>query len=269
MKIFISQSGEPSKTIALALKEFIADVHQHAKVWVSDRDISAGTRGEKEIEKQLEGSNFGIVCLTPSNLKAPWILFEAGALSKLPESRVCTFLYKLEHAEVEKPLGQFQGKKVDEDGTWEIIKSINDCSEDSKRDIEKLKKTFDQWYPKLKIKFEDLPPSEDQNTKKRTSDEMIPEILTVVRELQNRSQTDIRQFPPQSPFFHPGNMVDTSRLGELNYAQLNEIMSQLNQISPSGSSAHLPTEGCVSEPILPLDLQSDIVVNPHDVGESD
>lgn len=44
MKVFISWSGTRSKAMANALKEWIPLIVQHAKPFVSDKDISAGDR---------------------------------------------------------------------------------------------------------------------------------------------------------------------------------------------------------------------------------
>ena len=56
-------------------------VIQSAKPWMSETDIEKGTRGLSELAKALEAIKVGISCLTPENLSAPWLLFEAGARS--------------------------------------------------------------------------------------------------------------------------------------------------------------------------------------------
>ena len=56
---------------------------------------------------RLAAAKAGIICVTPSNLEAPWILFEAGALSKTLENTfVCPLLIGLEPADVSGPLAQ-------------------------------------------------------------------------------------------------------------------------------------------------------------------
>ncbi len=92
--VFISWSGERSRRAAEALYEWLPIVLQSARPWMSNTDIDKGSRGLEEVGKALEGMKVGIICLTPENLTAEWILFEAGALSKTldAKTRVCTYL---------------------------------------------------------------------------------------------------------------------------------------------------------------------------------
>src|SRR5688572_12185283 len=77
MKIFLSWSGERSRAVATALREWLPVMVPAAKPWVSHSDIDAGHRWSPEIATALEASDFGIICLTKENLSAPWILFES------------------------------------------------------------------------------------------------------------------------------------------------------------------------------------------------
>jgi hypothetical protein len=52
---------------------------------MSAEDIDAGTRWGSEVTNELAETRCGIICLTQENQKAPWVLFEAGALSKTLE----------------------------------------------------------------------------------------------------------------------------------------------------------------------------------------
>lgn len=72
MKVFISWSGTRSKAMANALKEWIPLIVQHAKPFVSDKDISAGDRWAQAIAGELESSDFGILCITPENISSEW-----------------------------------------------------------------------------------------------------------------------------------------------------------------------------------------------------
>jgi len=68
MKVFISWSGETSKAVATALYDWLPEVIQNGQPWISNHDIHLG--------EQLPELKIGILCLTPDNLSAPWILFE-------------------------------------------------------------------------------------------------------------------------------------------------------------------------------------------------
>jgi len=88
MKLFICWSGETSMEIATFLREWLPTVHHNIKPFISTEDIGKGIRWAKSLASELEDTNFGIVCLTSENLAAPWLHFEAGALSKIAEARL-------------------------------------------------------------------------------------------------------------------------------------------------------------------------------------
>jgi hypothetical protein len=82
MEVFISWSGPRSGAVATALKGWLPLVVNALKPWLSSADIDKGARWGKEIAEHLQTAKAGIICLTPSNTRSDWLLFEAGALSK-------------------------------------------------------------------------------------------------------------------------------------------------------------------------------------------
>jgi hypothetical protein len=95
-KVFISWSGELSKKLAEEVRMWLPGVLQFVKPYFTPNDIEKGTRWSTEIASELESSNAGIICLTKDNINKPWILFEAGALSKnFGKTNVCTILFNV------------------------------------------------------------------------------------------------------------------------------------------------------------------------------
>ena len=113
--VFISWSGERSKLVASALHNWIPLVIQTAKPFMSDTDIEKGSRGLADIASALNGVSLGITCLTPENLSAIWLFYEAGAISKAVDgtkTKLCTLLLGgLRPEDVKGPLGMFQATK--------------------------------------------------------------------------------------------------------------------------------------------------------------
>ena len=70
MKVFISWSGERSKLLAIALRDWLRHILQSVEVWMSEADIGAGDRWGQEVARELSVCNFGIICVTPENLTA-------------------------------------------------------------------------------------------------------------------------------------------------------------------------------------------------------
>jgi TIR domain len=181
MKIFLSWSTEPSKFIAEALKDWIPFVIQAARPWFSATDIDRGVRWSGEIGNELAETEFGILCMTPENLNAPWILFEAGALSKkLTTAHVVPVLFNLKPTELVGPLAQFNATQLNKEDMRKLIQTINKTLENP---LEKtaIDRTFDQWWSVLEEKLLQVPKIEVLKEDKRTEKELLEEILTLVR----------------------------------------------------------------------------------------
>lgn len=86
MQLFISWSGERSKAIASAIRDWLPLIIQSVKPWFSPEDIDKGARWLGDLNTQLEKQSVAVICVTPESLNAPWLLFEVGALSKALES---------------------------------------------------------------------------------------------------------------------------------------------------------------------------------------
>lgn len=190
MKVFISWSGEKSKAVATKLHEWIPDIINYVEPWLSLEDIDAGARWNKEIAEELSETKFGILCLTKSNSEAPWLLFEAGALAKTIDDNtfVCPFLIDMEPSDIPKgPLTQFQWKRANEDGSIELIKTINKALGDDKLSNARLERTFKKFWTDLNDVLEDLPDEANIGEEKRPQEEMIEEILDAVRSMSRRN----------------------------------------------------------------------------------
>ena len=75
MQVFLCWSGERSKKMAEALNEWLPQVVQAVKPWISSSDIDKGSRWISELSNTIKETQVGIVCLTIENLNAKWILY--------------------------------------------------------------------------------------------------------------------------------------------------------------------------------------------------
>ena len=158
MKVFISWSGGRSRSVAEALRSWLPAVLQQVRPWLSGYDIEAGSRWSSEMALQLEEASFGILCLTPENLNAPWLLFEAGALSKkLDGARVCPYLFGFEPSELTGPLVQFQAARADKEDTERLLMAMNHALGEIRLSESVLKRVFGKWWPELEEALSHVP----------------------------------------------------------------------------------------------------------------
>lgn len=187
MKIFISWSGDRSKELATALKLWLSDVFpEDVQTWMSNHDIGAGARWNVDLANELDSANFGILCLTPENLEAPWLLFEAGSLAKIVNAaRVVPYRLNLTATDVGYPLAQFQGVDADKQGTYKLVESINDLRDDKFSET-KLTRIFNKWWPDLEaqlVRIVALPAlTQIQRPDRALLEELLQLVRTIVRE---------------------------------------------------------------------------------------
>jgi len=184
MEIFISWSGDASKAVAEALREWLGYVIQAVRPWMSEADIDKGARWGSEMARHLADCQFGIICLTPDNVTAPWILFEAGALSKtLKHSHVCPYLLGLVPTDLTGPLAQFQAARAVKADTKRLLRTINRALGDDALPEEKLNKAFEMLWPGLERELDSIHLDQhDAATGPRIAErEMIEEVLMLVR----------------------------------------------------------------------------------------
>lgn len=158
------------------------DLFNGIETFVSSEDIRKGKRWLLEVSKELETSNFGIVCLTNDNLEAPWILFEAGALSKfIKESSLFTLLAGgLKTSDVDGPLSHFQHTLFEKEDFYKLCKAVDESNGALKREEARLRKLFDMLWNDLQQKVNNALKIDAKPEKRRSSDEMLREILDVV-----------------------------------------------------------------------------------------
>lgn len=151
MQLFISWSGELSRNVATLLHEWIPTVLQSAEPFLSSTDIEKGSRWSDHVAQKLEECGFGIIILTKSNLSAPWILFEAGALSKMVgSSHVSSLMIGIDAVDVKQPLSQFQNTVFSKDDIMKLIQSINRASTTPLRE-EVLSRAFSALWPGFEL----------------------------------------------------------------------------------------------------------------------
>jgi TIR domain len=188
VKVFISWSGQRSRAVAGALHTWLPDTVNYVKPWMSRRDINAGAKWTPEINAQLSETKFGIICLTPENQHAPWIMFEAGALAKtLDDAYVVPYLINMEDSEVEGPLSQFQAVSMDEQGTFDLVQSINNALGKEALAKDRVERVFERGWLDLERAFDDIPEAEVPVPQRRQPDEILREVLELVRDISRRA----------------------------------------------------------------------------------
>lgn len=191
MKVFISWSGNKSHKVAIVFREWLPSVIQSLEPYVSSEDIDKGARWSTDIAKELENSTFGILCVTKENLHAPWLSFEAGALSKtMDKSFVTPFLFDIKRSEVNGPILQFQSTVFEKEDIKKLVQTLNKACGENGISESMLDRAFEVWYPTLEKDLNELHEATDDGEQENNtetdvhSSAIIEEILELSRDNQ-------------------------------------------------------------------------------------
>lgn len=129
-KIFISWSKSPSREVAILLEAYLRKIIPYPNVeWFlsasKETGLDSGDRYLRILDNKLESSDFGILVLTKNNYSSPWILFEAGSLSKnIADSKVVPLLINRQENDIEEPLRNFHYATLTKSKIFDLIKSL-------------------------------------------------------------------------------------------------------------------------------------------------
>lgn len=200
MKVFISWSGNLSKLLGKSLNGWIPSVIQSIETYFSPESIDKGARWFPEISDELEKTDYGILCVTKENLNSPWMIFEAGALSKqVKKSRVCPILFDVATSDLPPVLAQFQAiTKFEEGQVKDLMKKLNDLTEKPLQ-TDSFNRTFKTFWPQLRTEIEQILKDynyEEGLEESRSSEDMIKEILNLTRTIAREPGKDETETPP-------------------------------------------------------------------------
>lgn len=247
MRVFISWSGDISHGVGIALRDWLPSVVQAVVPYVSSEDIEKGSRWSTELSRELETSSFGIICVTPENLNAPWLHFEAGALSRLFDvARVSPFLFGVRRSDITGPFVQFQSTLFEKAEVEKLIRAINAACDDRALDEVRMGQVFEVWWPRLEEPLSRLMKSllEMRDSggagSPRPPAALLEEILDLVRGQERRLSSPDQLLPPE----YMRRITKGSALGPrahgdaqelyINWRSLRRYVAKLD--APEGSS---------------------------------
>lgn len=222
MKVFISCSETRSRLVAKILREKLPYILQELEPFLSENDIQSGERWAQRLAKELDSTEFGILCLTPENCRSEWLLFEAGALTKHADGRACSILFgDLSMAQVPSPLQQFQNHSFNRD---RILQLVRDLNKELRKPLgeKQLDSTFDKQWPDIESCCNQAMQAEIGNaTSPPDLSKLVQEVVLSVRRIESRITTAQHQEGKNRPninHFYTADKNEAARaLHELGY----------------------------------------------------
>jgi hypothetical protein len=165
MKVFLSWSGTLSYKVACVFRDWLPKAFKAiSEAFVSLEDIDKGTKGGEIIAAALKESSVGILCLTRENINAPWVLYEAGALSNHEKAYVCPFLFDIKETELGSgPISQYQYTLFEKEDLKRLTKTLNKACGQNAVSADQLDSAFETWYPELENALNAIMNVEERN----------------------------------------------------------------------------------------------------------
>ena len=201
MRVFIGWSGPLSREVSDILRRYLPCMIQGLDVFLSRHDLQSGERWGLEIANVLADSSFGILCLTMTNEKSAWILYEAGALTKQLDGKACGLLLgELTPANISGPLAQFQHRRMNEADFFRLVKDLN-TGLDQPLDADQVKLVFEKWWPDIRGEYERALDKGDESSAmvdQRPDRDLLEELLVRARNVDRLPRSAGRDMVPKT-----------------------------------------------------------------------
>jgi TIR domain len=126
MKVFVSWSKEPAKSIAQELRHMLGAFVPTCDPWMSHHDLTPGLRWNSQLAEQLATAKIALVCVTEENKGEPWLHFEAGSISNaLGGAFVHPILFNVDVGDIPGTLTQFQVTQFTEQSFFALLRTLN------------------------------------------------------------------------------------------------------------------------------------------------
>src|SRR4029077_2327530 len=125
-KIFLCWSKTRSKRIAEGGARLLPQIIKGIQPIVST-EFRKGKEWSRLLRRDLDQARTGIVFLTPENVDAPWIHFEAGAPAAGVGHRdgdVFTYLYGFDPGQLAGPLSAYHSTVATKDDTERLVRDL-------------------------------------------------------------------------------------------------------------------------------------------------
>lgn len=241
LKIFVSWSGKVSKDIAIAVKSWLESTPVRISVFMSEESLQSGVDSIATIREELSETYFGLVVLTPDNLKAEWIHFEAGALSKdIGRSRLVPLLFGLTFDQLPKTLNGFHARRFDRDSMLKLLLDINKFAP-TKASEAAIKRNFSDSWPRLSRRVTKIVASVQRSTGATKKIEECPEVAEARRETEGFAARQLRR------------LILENEPCDLDLAAMNlEELADLAR-STTGFPAHNLVDSLRQVPVVPIE----------------
>jgi hypothetical protein len=203
VRVFISWSGELSKELAEAFRNWLPSALQYVKPYFTPADIEKGSKWATEIFKELSASSICVIVLTRDNLASNWIMFEAGAIScTIDRARVCPIIFDLEETDLQGPLAQFQATKFTKLDIRKLFLTINSAASEQRISDSVADTVFEKWWPDLETQILKIVDSHKATRSKsdiRSERDLIEELLLLTRKLSVEFEEGKLSAPETAP----------------------------------------------------------------------
>lgn len=187
--VFLSWSGERSKKVAEEFQNLFKDVFDPViDCFLSTRNIAPGARSLQILFDSLEKCNYGISFIDSENARAPWIQFEAGALSKMGEdSKVMILLLDNNTESLQgTPFSEFQYKLFNKEHIESIFDEIIKlCGQVSSRDtfLKRFENGWDLFFKNSNKILANVQNEIDMHNKEKDELNTIKKMLVDIQNL--------------------------------------------------------------------------------------